>query len=327
MNTPDPSLPAEPLLDDPALPNPAEPTLPAPNRFYFRLALALSLLFHLLLLVRLEWDATQQTPKTDLTPIPVQLVRMAPPATKTAAPPREPDQPAIADETAPILQEMIRENLQESTPPPADPTPAPPPPAPPTDPTPAPPPPEAPVVPAPQATRPKSKPPAPTGKSKPPVVAAPTALPTPDKPAAGPLNLAPGLRDLTRWDQERTERARQEIFKAQEETVNLDTPKPRYSSYFARLKEQIQQGWIYPTQAKREGLAGALSLRFTIERSGMITDIRVLNSSGVAILDEAALQAVRNITPFLPLPDDWELEKLHVKTIFEYVRGGFQWRR
>lgn len=120
---------------------------------------------------------------------------------------------------------------------------------------------------------------------------------------------------------------REGVFKPQEETVNLDTPKPRYTAYFARLKERIQQGWIYPSQAKREGLSGSLSMRFTIERSGMIRDIQVIHSSGVVILDEAALQAVRNITPFLPLPDDWELERLHVKTIFEYVRGGFRWER
>ncbi|MEO5332037.1 MAG: TonB family protein [Magnetococcus sp. YQC-5] len=153
--------------------------------------------------------------------------------------------------------------------------------------------------------------------------------PAPAKPAKEPpmphLSLNPSLGEMARWDQERHKREQEEVYKKQEETVSLNTQKVRYAAYFARLKERIQQGWVYPAEAKRAKLSGSVAMSFTINRSGEITGIQVSKSSGVLVLDEAALLAVQNVTPFMPLPDDWELEKLHVKTIFEYIRGGFKW--
>ncbi|NGZ04866.1 MAG: energy transducer TonB [Magnetococcales bacterium] len=271
------------------VPDTSDPDAPAPrpshSRFFW-LALTLSILVHLLVMVRFEWSSRHE-PLTPPAAMPVHLVEW-PVAPKPSEPPPQPVEP-----------------------PPPPPVAAEPPPAPPVAP------------PEPRGVRPKAKP----HQADPPKPMTPGQKENRKKNEPQPLNLAPSLNDLTRWDHERTQRSREELFRAQEETVNLDTPKPRYTTYFARLKERVQQGWIYPAEAKRAGLSGTLSLRFTIERNGMITDIRVLNSSGVPILDEAALQAVRNLSPFLPLPEDWELERLHVKTIFEYVRGGFQWKR
>lgn len=146
-------------------------------------------------------------------------------------------------------------------------------------------------------------------------------------PALPNLSLTPSLNEMARWDQARQKTEREEVFKREEETINLNTQKVRYAAYFGRLKERIQQGWIYPSQAKQAKLSGMLTMSFTISRNGVISDITVVTSSGSDLLDDAAVQALQSATPFMPLPDDWALEKLHVKTIFEYVRGGFRWGR
>ncbi|MBF0263512.1 MAG: TonB family protein, partial [Magnetococcales bacterium] len=148
-----------------------------------------------------------------------------------------------------------------------------------------------------------------------------------EDPLARPLNLNPTLSDISRWDRDRQRRAREYGVKPREATVNLDNPEPRFTTYFTRLKERIEQGWSYPAAAKREQLSGTLVMRFTIQRSGAITDIRIERPSGEAMLDEAALRAVRQLHPFLPLPEDWDLERLHVQSVFEYIRGGFRMER
>ncbi|MBF0272293.1 MAG: TonB family protein [Magnetococcales bacterium] len=339
MNAPDdtPNLAPEPEAE--LNPEP-EPALPPPPRRFFRMALILSILLHLLMLARLEWLAPKPPePKESIPHMPVRLVTM-PPEKKPEAPPKAvetsapepPAPPPALQSPAPDPQPESKPESQPEPKPESQPEPKPEPkPALPPAPLPEEKRPEPPAswnVPSPQAERPKSRP---RPKSQPPAPSTPAPPRTnpapPEKSPAGPLNLNPSLGDMTRWDQDRNRKMREESFKSHEETVNLDTPKPRYTAYFARLKEQIQQGWVYPAQAKRDKLSGSLSMRFTIDKKGVVSDIRVINSSGEAILDEAALQAVRNISPFLPLPDDWQLEKLHVRTIFEYIRGGFHWKQ
>lgn len=218
----------------------------------------------------------------------------------------------------------------------------------PESPKPAPPPPESPRPASPQskkspASQSRAQPPQPAkskaaegaapprtektenAKSQPPIPVVQVPFPQAQEPALPNLNLTPSLGEVARWDMERQRRARQEVFKRYEETVSLNTQKSRYVSYFTRLKGRIQQAWVYPAQAKRDKLSGTLAMSFTINQDGSISDIRVLKSSGVEVLDLAAVQAVEKATPFMPLPEDWGLEKLHVKTIFEYVQGGLRW--
>ncbi|GAB0056867.1 hypothetical protein SIID45300_01182 [Candidatus Magnetaquicoccaceae bacterium FCR-1] len=163
--------------------------------------------------------------------------------------------------------------------------------------------------------------------AKPENTAPPVTARSAEEPLARPLNLNPSLSDISRWDRERQRRAREHGVKSREATVNLDNPEPRFTTYFTRLKERIEQGWSYPAAAKRDRLSGTLVMRFTIERSGAITNIRIERPSGEAMLDEAALRAVRQLHPFLPLPEDWDLERLHVQSVFEYIRGGFRMDR
>ncbi|MBF0296596.1 MAG: energy transducer TonB, partial [Magnetococcales bacterium] len=172
-----------------------------------------------------------------------------------------------------------------------------------------------------------NKPTATRADPSPPPPREPRAPATPAQPAPLPsLSLNPSLGEMARWDRERQQREQQEVFKRQEETVNLNTRQVRYAAYFSRLKERIQMGWIYPEEAKKAKLDGALTMSFTILRNGSVTDFKILKSSGAEMLDEAAMRAVRNVHPFVPFPEDWDLEKLHVKTTFEYIRGGgFRW--
>lgn len=60
----------------------------------------------------------------------------------------------------------------------------------------------------------------------------------------------------------------------------------------------------YPEASVRYGLYGSLRLLVTIRADGSLADIRVLSSSGYAVLDEAAIKIVRMAAPYAPFPEE-----------------------
>ena len=60
----------------------------------------------------------------------------------------------------------------------------------------------------------------------------------------------------------------------------------------------------YPTASVRYGIYGDLRMLVTIRADGSLEEIRVLSSSGYAVLDEAAIKLVRMASPFAPFPPE-----------------------
>ena len=58
----------------------------------------------------------------------------------------------------------------------------------------------------------------------------------------------------------------------------------------------------YPEASLRYGIYGSLRLLVVIRYDGSLEDIRVLSSSGYAVLDDAAVKIVRMAAPFAPFP-------------------------
>jgi TonB family protein len=67
--------------------------------------------------------------------------------------------------------------------------------------------------------------------------------------------------------------------------------------YLRAVREKIETAWSRPPMNQ------PIVLRFTIERDGRTSDLRVDVSSGDTKLDDQALEAVRRAEPFMPLPD------------------------
>jgi len=110
-----------------------------------------------------------------------------------------------------------------------------------------------------------------------------------------------------------------------EDTVDLNTVEFRYFSYFAKLKEKIEQVWNYPEASRLNGEQGSLFLVFTIRRDGSLEDIKLINPSGYARLDDEAIRAIRIASPFSPFPKSWGgLERLNIRAEFRYeIRYGW----
>jgi protein TonB len=85
-----------------------------------------------------------------------------------------------------------------------------------------------------------------------------------------------------------------------------------FGPYLARFRQRIQEAVVYPLAARRRGLAGRVEVELVLEPSGRIRDVAVVSSSSHAILDEAAVEAVRSLEP-QPLPEQPKRQTLRVR--------------
>lgn len=91
------------------------------------------------------------------------------------------------------------------------------------------------------------------------------------------------------------------------------------ANYLDLLKIRIFHVWKYPDEAIEKGRQGNVSVSFVLSSSGELLDIGVLKSSGSRSLDAASLTAVRQASPFGPLPKDISGKPLKITGRFCYV--------
>lgn len=67
---------------------------------------------------------------------------------------------------------------------------------------------------------------------------------------------------------------------------------------FSYIRDKIASNVRYPRQAKRMGWSGVAHVSFVIEENGGVSDVKVVKSSQVGLLDEEASESVRRSAPF-----------------------------
>jgi protein TonB len=103
--------------------------------------------------------------------------------------------------------------------------------------------------------------------------------------------------------------------------VPLETKDPQYIGYFTSIKRSIDANWKYPELALRYGLQGRLIIEFEISESGQIDGLRLVRSSGSALLDDEAMRAIRSAAPFAPIPRWITQRPLPITARMEYHDG------
>jgi TonB family protein len=103
-----------------------------------------------------------------------------------------------------------------------------------------------------------------------------------------------------------------------EDSVSLGGEKSRYDAYLLLIRRKIEQRWSYPPQAVSGKKEEKTVIRFTIDAGGALTSVRIMTPSGIPVLDEGTLAAVRAAAPYAPLPKDFKLARLHITATFNY---------
>ncbi len=91
-----------------------------------------------------------------------------------------------------------------------------------------------------------------------------------------------------------------------------------FGPYMADLQRRIKKHWFPPkgNESKR------VMVIFKVHTDGTMSNLRIDRSSGVAVADKAALDAVENAAPFRPLPAGAP-QDVDIQFTFDYnVFGG-----
>ena len=86
--------------------------------------------------------------------------------------------------------------------------------------------------------------------------------------------------------------------------------------YLAGVQQKI---WLLWNQQIRSGFDHPVGVTFTILADGTVTDVRVTQESGAALLDMAAQRAILNAAPFAPLPREYGTDRKTIHAIFRPV--------
>ncbi|QIL21366.1 energy transducer TonB [Thermomonas sp. HDW16] len=112
-------------------------------------------------------------------------------------------------------------------------------------------------------------------------------------------------------------------------------PKRKFVS--ASTKEyawaQYLRGWVdrvervgnlnYPDEARRRRIGGLVVISVAVRRNGSVEGTRIIQSSHIPMLDNAALRIVKLSEPFAPLPKTQEdPDILHVTRTWQFLPGG-----
>jgi periplasmic protein TonB len=84
------------------------------------------------------------------------------------------------------------------------------------------------------------------------------------------------------------------------------------SKYLAAMEGRVKPNW---TPSFRQDDRTTV-LNFQIEKSGQVTGLKVTESSGLAEVDQEALEAVQKSIPFAPLPANFPLQNLDITFSF-----------
>ena len=79
----------------------------------------------------------------------------------------------------------------------------------------------------------------------------------------------------------------------------------------------------YPEASIRYGIYGDVRLLVVILQDGSLEEVKVLSSSGFAVLDEAAIKVVRMAAPFAPFPAELRAttDKLEIVRTWQYLEN------
>jgi len=109
--------------------------------------------------------------------------------------------------------------------------------------------------------------------------------------------------------------------------TGINAKEYRFASYIEAWRDKVEKvGTLnYPEQAIRNNINGELLLDVAINPDGSINSVRILRSSGRAILDDAAKKIVTMAAPYPPLTKEIlkDTDVLHITRVWHFrVKNG-----
>lgn len=107
--------------------------------------------------------------------------------------------------------------------------------------------------------------------------------------------------------------------------VSASTREYAWAAYLRAWVDRVERvgNLNYPDEARRRRIAGTVVINVGIRRDGSVESARIIRSSQVPLLDEAALRIARLAEPYPPLPPTEEdPDILNVVRTWQFMPGG-----
>ncbi|WP_374473618.1 energy transducer TonB [Arenimonas sp.] len=107
--------------------------------------------------------------------------------------------------------------------------------------------------------------------------------------------------------------------------VSASTREYEFAAYLRAWVAKVERvgNLNYPDEARRRGLGGRLVMTVAVRRDGSVEDVLLNDSSGLGVLDQAAMRIVRLAEPFPPLPQTKEqVDVLHITRTWQFQNGS-----
>jgi len=168
----------------------------------------------------------------------------------------------------------------------------------------------------PESPRNLDKPPANNLKVKP-----PNGEPSPSNSPIGESHLLGGTLAFNNNNLSATRRG--QIFNSNRQTnqkqQGIDTQKEiDLAPYLDQLKRRVERQWI-------PGFTNSSSrtvLQFTVEKDGQVSGLRVISPSRFPMTDQVAVDAIQRASPFEPLPQGYDKERIDIQFTFDINTYG-----
>ena len=157
-------------------------------------------------------------------------------------------------------------------------------------------------------------------------------LPTPENsPAADPSQLPLGKqhieRDLAMARLAAEIHQRQEMYakRPKRKFISASTQEYAWAGYMRQWVDRVERvgNLNYPDEARQRRLSGSVVISVAVRKDGSVERAEIVQSSGIKLLDSAALRIVRLAEPYPPLPKtDENINILHITRTWQFLPGG-----
>ena len=156
----------------------------------------------------------------------------------------------------------------------------------------------------------------------------PTAQPTPD---VAPAPLPPGQEkiardiEMARLAAEIQLRSQQYAKRPKRKFVSASTKEYAWAQYLRSWVDRVERvgNLNYPDEARRRRIGGLVVISVGVRRDGSVESTRIIQSSNIPMLDNAAIRIVQLSAPYEPLPKTREEpDVLHVTRTWQFLPGG-----
>lgn len=88
--------------------------------------------------------------------------------------------------------------------------------------------------------------------------------------------------------------------------------------YFSLISAHLNRRKTYPADAKKARQEGIVTVRFSVDRNGNVSNVSIRKSSGHDILDAATLQLLQRVAPLPRMPAAMQRETVTVSLPIDY---------